>query len=60
MGYNSTRIGKSALRIGNHEVNVVEDSEDDCDIDEWIYPTTREGLDNWRAKDFIPISFNED
>ena len=34
-----TRVGKPPLYIGNHEVNVVEDSNDECAFEEWIYPT---------------------
>ena len=53
------RAGKPPLCIGNHEVNVVEESDDESDFEEWIYPTTTE-LNNWRAKDFVPISFIEE
>ena len=35
----------------------IEDDEEESDIDSWIYPTTNGGLDNWTAKDFVPISF---
>ena len=41
-------------------MNVMEDSKDDYNFDEWIYATAREALNNWRANDLIPISFNED
>ena len=54
------RIGKPPLHFGNHEVNVIEDYEDDCNFDKWIYPTTGEELNNWCAKDFIPISSNDE
>ena len=33
------RAGKPPLRIGNHEVNIVEDSDDEYAFEEWIYPT---------------------
>ena len=33
------------------------DGEEDSDIDSWIYPTTKGGLNNWTAKDFVPVSF---
>ena len=49
------RVRKTPLRIGNHEVNVVEDSDDECAFEEWVYPTTTE-LNDWHAKDFILIS----
>ena len=42
-----TRIGKPPLRINNHEVNAPED---------WIYPTTDKGLNNWSAKDNLSVS----
>ena len=53
-------IGKPRLRISNHEVNALEDYDNDCDFDDWIYPTFGEGLNNWSAKYFIPISFNKE
>ena len=34
------RVGKPPLRISNHEVNALEDSDNDNAFDEWIYPTT--------------------
>ena len=40
------RTGKPPLRISNHEVNALEDSDNDCDFDDWIYPTVDEGLNN--------------
>ena len=54
------RMGKPPLCIGNSEVNVVEDSEDECTFEEWIYPTARGKLNNWNAKDFTLISFIEE
>ena len=53
-------IGKPRLRISNHEVNALEDYDNDCDFDDWIYPTVDGGLNNWNAKDLIPISFNKE
>ena len=47
-------IGKPPFHINNHEVNALEDSENECDFDHWIYLTVGEGLNNWCAKDFIP------
>ena len=49
------RIGKPPLRISDHEMDALEDSDDGCNFDEWIYPTADEGLDNQRIKYFIPI-----
>ena len=34
-----TRAGGPPLRISNHGVNVLEDSDSNCDMDEWIFPT---------------------
>ena len=53
------RAGKPPLRIGSHEVNVVGDSDDECAFEEWVYPTTTK-LNNWHAKDFVPVSFIEE
>ena len=41
-----TRIGRPPLHISNRGVNAIEDSEEDLDIDSWIYPTTNGGLKN--------------
>ena len=41
--------------IINHGINAFEDSDSDCDMDKWIFPTSSGGLNNWRAKDFVPI-----
>ena len=51
------RAGGPPLRINNRGINAIEDSEEDCDIDSWIYLTTNGGPSNWMARDFIPISF---
>ena len=51
------RIGRPPLYIINQGVNAIEDSEEDSDIDSWIYPTTNSGLNNWTVKDFVPVSF---
>ena len=53
-------MGKIPLRIGNHEVNVVEDPDDECNFEEWIYPTAERKINNWQEKDFTPISFIEE
>ena len=54
------RVGKQPLHIINDEVNSLEDSDDDCDFDDWIYLTADGGLNNWQTKDFIPISFSQE
>ena len=45
------------LKIRNHGVNAVEDDNDNYDLEEWIFPTFNGGLNNWEAKDFVPIYF---
>ncbi|KAI5426502.1 hypothetical protein KIW84_032079 [Lathyrus oleraceus] len=46
--------------LPNHDetVNAVEDSDSDCNLDSWIFPTVGDGLNNGKAEDTIPISFN--
>ena len=51
------RTGRPPLRISDHGVNAVEDSDDNCDLEEWIFPTISGGLNNWEAKEFVPINF---
>ena len=51
------RAGGPPLRISNRGIDAIEDSEEDSDIDSWIYPTTNNGPSNWTARDFIPVSF---
>ena len=51
------QIGRPPLHIHNPGVNAIEDDEEESDIDSWIYPTNNGGLNNWTAKDFIPVSF---
>ena len=57
MAVRCAQIGRPPLHISNQGVNAIEDSEEDSDIDSWIYPTTNGGLNNWTTKDFIPVSF---
>ena len=45
------------LRISNHGVNALEDSNSDCDLDKWIFPTINGGLSNWEAKYLVPVTF---
>ena len=42
-----TRAGGPPLHISNCGVNAIEDSEEDSDIDSWIYLTTNGGPSNW-------------
>ena len=51
------RAGGPPLHISNQRINAIECSEEDSDIDRWIYPTTNDGPSNWMARDFIPVSF---
>ena len=51
------RIGRPPLRISNPGVNAIEDDDEESDFDIWIYLTTNGGLNNWTAKDFVPVSF---
>ena len=51
------RVRGPPLKISNREVNAVEDGEEDCSLEDWIFPTINEGLRNWEARDFIPITF---
>ena len=51
------RAGGPPLEISNREINVVEDSEEGCNLEDWIFPTVNGGLDNWKARDFVPITF---
>ena len=51
------RAGRPPLHISNRGINAIEDSEEDSDIDSWIYPTTNGGPNNWTARDFIHVSF---
>ena len=51
------RVRGLPLRINNQGFNAIEDSEEDFDIDSWIYPTTNDGPNNWTTRDFVPVSF---
>ena len=52
------RAGGPPLKISNHGVNAVEDDDDDnCDLEDWIFPTINGGLSNWEAKHFVPVTF---
>ena len=54
------RAGRPPLCISNNEVNALEDTDSDGDLDDWIFLTTDGGLNNWKAKDFISISFSQE
>ena len=55
--FRRARAGEPPLRISNHGLNTLEDSDDSCDLEEWIFPTISGGLNNWEAKEFVPINF---
>ena len=42
-----------------HGVNAIRDGDEveESEFDSWIYPTTDGGLNNWTAKDYIPVTF---
>ena len=51
------RVGGPPLKISNREVNTVEDDEDVYNLEDWIFPIVSGGLNNWEARDFVPITF---
>ena len=55
-----TRVRGPPLCINNQGVNSLEDNDSSCDMDEWIFPTIDGGLNNWEAKEFVPINFIQD
>ena len=51
------RAGRPPLHISNRGINAIKDSEEDSDIDSWIYTTINGRPNNWTTRDFIPVSF---
>ena len=51
------RAGGPSLHISNHGINAVEDGNDNCDLEKWIFPTVNGGLSNCEAKECVPITF---
>ena len=51
------RVRGPPLKISNREVNAVEDDEDSCDLEDWIFHSVSGGLSNSEARDFAPITF---
>lgn len=54
-----------AVRITNQgnmkdQINVVGDYNEDYNLDNWIFPTVGDGLNNWKTEDVIPISFSQE
>ena len=52
-----SRAGGTPLKITHHGVHALEDVEDESNFEDWIFPTIEGGLNNWEAKDFVPITF---
>ena len=57
--FRHARAREPPLRISDNEVNALEDTNSNGDLEDWIFPTSDGGLNNWRAKDFISILFNQ-
>lgn len=54
-----------AVRITNpgnmkDQINAVGDYNEDYNLDNWIFPTVGDGLNNWKTEDVIPISFSQE
>ena len=45
--------------LPDHGVNAIRDGDEveESEFNNWIYPTTDGGLNNWTAKDYIPVTF---
>ena len=52
-----SHAGGTPVKITHHGVNALEDSEEESNLEDWIFPTVDGGLCNWEAKDFVPITF---
>ena len=52
-----SQAGGPPVRITYHGVNALEDSEEESNLEDWIFPTVEGGLCNWEAKDFVPNTF---
>ena len=50
------RAGGPPLKISNCEVNAVEDGEAGCNLEDWIFSIVNGWLNNWEARDFVPIT----
>lgn len=42
------------------QINAVGDYNEDYNLDNWIFPTVGDGLNNWKTEDVIPISFSQE
>ena len=54
------RAGKLPFHINKSGVHAIEDDDGDFDINNWIFPTPDDGLNNWKTEDVIPISFRQE
>ena len=52
-----SRAGGPPVKITHHGINALEDDDEEDNFEDWIFPTVKEGLCNWEAKDFVPITF---
>ena len=52
-----SKAGGPPVKITHHGINALEDDDEEDNFEDWIFPTVEEGLSNWEAKDFIPITF---
>lgn len=50
----------TSVGVHKNQVNVMEDAGSDCDLDNWIFPTVGNGLNNWTTEDIISISFSRE
>ena len=49
--------GGPPLKITHHGVHALEDDDEEGNFEDWVFPTIEGGLNNWEAKDFVPITF---
>ena len=54
------RAGRPPFCINKNRVHAIEDDDGDFDINNWIFPTPSNELNNWTAKDAMPISFRQE
>ena len=54
------RAGRPPFRININEFNAMEDINSDGDFNNWIFPTIDNRINNWKAKDFVSISFSQE
>ena len=52
-----SHAGGPPVKISHRGVNALENSEEEGNLENWIFPTVGGGLCNWEAKDFVLINF---